>query len=116
MTGYGVVGAAVDVDVWPVEGLKTVYAKYPTTARATIATIITKTGPRRDLNDVPTAPPCPAAVPAARGAPSCMVSPVTATFSKRGAPPPLLVIDSRSLRMVRTFTSDGGGGAPGIFP
>jgi len=116
MTGYGVVGVAAGAGVWLAEELKTVYAKYPTTARATRATIMTKTGPKSDRNDVPTAPLCPPAVSAACGAPSCMVSPVTATFSKRGAPPPLLVIDSKSLRMVRTFTSDGGGGAPGILP
>ncbi len=43
------------------------------------------------------------------------VRPVTMTFWNVGAPPPLRTMDARSLFMVRTFTSGGGGGAPGIF-
>lgn len=49
------------------------------------------------------------AVAAARAA----VSPSTLMLSNLGMPPPLFAIASRSDRMVRTFTSGGGGGALG---
>ena len=39
-----------------------------------------------------------------------MESPETATFWNDGAPPPLFIIDSMSDRIVRIFTSNGGGG------
>lgn len=39
-----------------------------------------------------------------------IVSPETATFWNEGAPPPLFIIESMSERIVRIFTSIGGGG------
>jgi hypothetical protein len=37
--------------------------------------------------------------------------PSTFTFSNLGRPPPLFAMEARSERIVRTLTSDGGGGA-----